>query len=229
MRLRWVWLLVVTMFAPPARGADGGADPEVNKTFTDPALKVDEWVSKFEIESREVYKFRKRLVATAHLKRGMAVADVGAGTGLFTFLFAAEVGKQGLVYAVDIAKPFLAHIASVAKSRGLPQVKPIEGGFDSPRLPEHSVDRIFICDTYHHFEHPSLMLTALARALRPGGELVLVDFKRDEAKSSAWTLKHVRAGEAEVIKEFAQAGFVVSRRENFLTDNYVLVFKPRAN
>lgn len=217
--------LVVLLVSPLALAADGGADPDVNKTFTDPGLKVDEWVSKFEVESREVYKFRKRLVAATRLHKGMAVADVGAGTGLFTFMFANAVGAQGKVYAVDIAKPFLAHIAATAKAKSLPQVTTIEGGLDSPRLPEQSVDRIFICDTYHHFENPLPMLNALSRALRPGGELVLVDFKRDEATSTAWTLKHVRAGETQVIKEFARAGFRVTRREGFLKDNYVLVFK----
>ena len=223
------FLLLALCAAPTSVwAAAAGADPEVNKNFTNPALKVNEWVSKFEIESREVYKFRKRIVRTAGLTRGDAIADIGAGTGLFTFLFADAVGSQGQVLAVDISKPFLEHLQKKAKVGGRRNIKVIEGGAESPNLPAGSVDRIFICDTYHHFEHPVPMLAAIARALKPGGQVILVDFKRQEGVSSEWTLKHVRAGEEQVVSEFKDAGFTVVRREDFLKDNYVLVFNGPA-
>lgn len=201
-----------------------GANPEVNKPFVDPQLKVDEWVTKFEVESREVYKFRKKIVAAVGIKKGHTVADIGAGTGLFTFLFSKEVGQKGQVFAVDISKNFLAHLGQKAKAEKRHNIKTIEGGAQSPNLDPFSVDRIFICDTYHHFEKPMPMLKSMLAALRPGGQLVLVEFKREEGVSSEWTLKHVRAGEKQTIAEFAEAGFSVSRRLEFLKDNYVLVF-----
>lgn len=223
--------LVFALCAAPTlalAAATAGADPDVNKNFTNPALKVNEWVSKFEVESREVYKFRKRIVRAAGLTKGAAIADIGAGTGLFTFLFADAVGRQGQVLAVDISKPFLEHLQKKAKVQGRRNIKVIEGGAQSPNLPAGSVDRVFICDTYHHFEHPVPMLAAIARALRPGGQVILVDFKRQEGVSSEWTLKHVRAGEEQVVSEFKAAGFAVVRREDFLKDNYVLVFNGPA-
>lgn len=201
-----------------------GANPDVNKPFVDPQLKVDEWVTKFEVESREVYKFRKKIVAAVGIKKGAAVADIGAGTGLFTFLFSKEVGQKGQVFAVDISKNFLAHLEQKAKDEKRTNIKTVEGSAESPNLEPASVDRIFICDTYHHFEKPMPMLKAMLRALRPGGQLVLVEFKREEGVSSEWTLKHVRAGENQTILEFAEAGFSVSRRLGFLKDNYLLVF-----
>jgi ubiquinone/menaquinone biosynthesis C-methylase UbiE len=201
-----------------------GANPEVNKPFVDPQLKVDEWVTKFEVESREVYKFRKKIVAAVGIKKGDAVADIGAGTGLFTFLFSKAVGNKGQVFAVDISKNFLAHLEQKATAEKRTNIKTVEGGPESPNLEPASVDRIFICDTYHHFEKPMPMLKAMLAALKPKGQLVLVEFKREEGVSNEWTLKHVRAGEKQTLAEFTEAGFKVSRRFNFLKDNYVLVF-----
>jgi ubiquinone/menaquinone biosynthesis C-methylase UbiE len=225
--LRLLFCLIL-LFGPvfSAVAADkGGADPEVNKNFVNPELKVDEWVSKFEVESREVYKFRKKIVAAAGIQKGEVVADIGAGTGLFTFLFSDAVGKKGHVTAVDISKAFLQHIEKQAKARKRTNIAVVEGGNDSPNLADASVDRIFICDTYHHFEKPLAMLAAMRRALKPSGEVVLVEFIREEGKSSDWTLKHVRAGEKEVVAEFEAAGFSVVRRKDFLKDNYILTFK----
>ena len=82
----------------------------------------------------------------------MAVADVGAGTGLFTRLFAEQVGPEGKVYAVDISKEFLDHIAAQAKAKGQAQVVTVRGTQDSTNLPAGSVDLVFLCDVYHHLE-----------------------------------------------------------------------------
>jgi len=229
--LCWSFVLIMLVGAiSPALAADkGGADPEVNKNFVNPGLKVDEWVSKFEVESREVYKFRKKIVAAAGIKKGEIVADIGAGTGLFTFLFSDAVGRQGRVIAVDISKAFLKHIEKQAKVRKRANVVVVQGGSDSPNLADASVDRIFVCDTYHHFENPSAMLAAMRRALKPSGELVLVEFIREEGKSSEWTLKHVRMSERDVVAEFDAAGFSIARRQDFLKDNYILTFKAPAS
>ncbi len=229
--LRWSFVLIILIWPVfPALAADGaGADPEVNKNFVNPQLKIDEWVSKFEVESREVFKSRKKIVVAVGIKEGEVVADIGAGTGLFTFLFSDAVGKRGRVMAVDIAKAFLVHIEKKAKARKRTNIVAVEGGSNSPNLADGSVDRIFICDTYHHFENPSAMLAAMRRALKPLGEVVLVDFIREEGKSSDWTLKHVRAGEKEVVAEFEAAGFSVVRRAYFLKDNYILTFKASAS
>lgn len=201
-----------------------GADPEVNAKFIDPNLNVNEWVRGFEGESREVFVERQRIVQVVNPQPGQTIADIGAGTGLFSFLFADAVGPKGKVFAVDVSPKFLRHIAKKAKQRQQPWVHTIEGSATSPKLPAAAVDRVFICDTYHHFEKPMDMLAAIAEALRPQGEVVLVDFKR-ESTSSAWTKKHVRAGEADVTREFESAGFVLKRRADFLRDNYILVFE----
>ena len=143
---------------------------EMNKKFADPKLDVAPFVRHFENESREVFAQRQTIVRAVGLRPGDVVADVGAGTGLFTRLFANEVGPKGTVYAVDISPAFLRHIAERAKVDGNDRVvKTVRNSPDSIPLPARSVDVIFVCDTYHHFENPGSMLASMHRALRPGG------------------------------------------------------------
>ncbi|MHA1944165.1 MAG: class I SAM-dependent methyltransferase, partial [Candidatus Thorarchaeota archaeon] len=102
------------------------------------------------------------------------------------------------------------------------------GQDDSIELPPNSVDTVFICDTYHHFEFPQRILRTIHRALRPGGEIVLVDFRRAPG-SPEWLLNHVRAGEETFVSEITAAGFqlVNDHDVSFLTDNYVLRFRKK--
>ena len=97
----------------------------------------------------------------------------------------------------------------------------------SSQLPAASVDRIFICDTYHHFEYPQAMLSTLHAALKPGGRLVVIDYERIAGRSSSWILGHVRAGRATVIAEVEAAGFALLRSHDFLRENYFLEFRRR--
>jgi predicted methyltransferase len=91
------------------------------------------------------------------------------------------------------------------------------------------VDLVFVCDTYHHFEYPKQSLAGIHRALRPGGELVVVEFKREPGVSPAWILEHVSKGQSEVIKEIEAAGFVLTNDHTspLLKDNYVLRFRKK--
>src|SRR5215469_6372148 len=160
----------------PALAQEKSVRPGINKPFESPDVK--EYVGKFEVESREVYAKRKEIVAACGLKPGMAVADIGAGTGLLTRMFAQAVGPTGKVYAVDIAPKFVEYVEKSCKGAGLKNVQGVVCTPTSAKLPEGSVDLVFICDTYHHFEFPQRTLASLHRALRPGGRLVLVDFQR---------------------------------------------------
>ena len=107
-----------------------GASPEVNKQFVNPDVRA--LVARLETDSREVYAQRGAIVNALDLKPGMAVADVGAGTGVFTRLIADRVGPQGTVYAVEIAEPLLKHIVAQSKALGQKQVRPV---LDEPVRP----------------------------------------------------------------------------------------------
>ena len=164
-------------------------------------------------------------MAACKLRPGMTVANVGAGTGLFTRLFAAEVGPKGRVYAVDIARKFIEHIEKTSQEAGLQNVTGVVCTPTSTELPPNSVDLVFICDAYHHFEYPQKTMASVHRALRPGGRLVLINFRRIEGKTPDWLLKHVRAGQEVFTKEVEAAGFKVMDQAGFLKDNYFVRFE----
>ncbi len=157
----------------------------------------------------------------------MAAADVGAGTGLFTRLIADQVGLKGRVYAVDIAPAFLNHIAAESKRRGQTQVATVRGTQDSTELPPDSIDLAFLCDTYHHLEHPARVLASIHRALRQCGQLVVIDLDRVEGKSREFVLKHVRASQAVFRAEIEGAGFQRLDTPNApaLRENFFLRFR----
>ena len=101
---------LLCLLASLALSQDASVKPGINSKFLDPKLNVEEWTKKFETESREIFLQREKIVAAAGLKLGMAMADIGAGTGLFTLHFAKAVGADGKVFAVEIAKNLLEHL-----------------------------------------------------------------------------------------------------------------------
>jgi ubiquinone/menaquinone biosynthesis C-methylase UbiE len=210
----------------PAALADG-ASPAINRQYENP--EFERWEATFERAGREVYDRRAAIVAATQVRPGMLVADIGAGTGLFTLLFAEAVGAGGRVVAVDISKVFVDNIVRRAREQKLSNVTGIVSTQDDPRLPAHSLDVAFVCDTYHHFEQPEKMLAAIARALKPGGTLVVIDFEREPGSSSAWVLEHVRAGKRAVIREIEAAGFTLIEDKPLLRENFFLRFAKRAD
>ncbi|MFP3874975.1 MAG: class I SAM-dependent methyltransferase [Thiohalophilus sp.] len=216
-------LLVSTVPLISGVSAEENANPDINRHYQDPDFA--RWQSTFERRGREVYDHRHAIIEALDLETGMHIADVGAGTGLFTRLFAQQVGKTGKVYAVDIAQNFVDNILRTAREQDLNNIEGIVNDQHSARLPEDSVDLVFLSDTYHHFEYPEAMLDSIHRALRPGGRLVIIDFRREPGESSAWVMSHVRANREEVIDEVTTAGFELEQEPELLEDNYFLIFR----
>jgi predicted methyltransferase len=219
-------LIVVGIGSSASLGQEKSVRPGINDAFKDPDVK--HFTEVFETESREIFAKRKEIVAACKIKPGTAVADIGAGTGLFTLLFPAEVGDHGKVYAVEIAPKFVEHIEKLCKEKGIKNVVTIPCKPDSTELPPNSIDLAFICDTYHHFEYPFKTMTSIHRALRPEGRVILVDFKRIQGVSSDWVMNHVRAGQETFNQEIESTGFKVVEEQKILKENYCLVFKKVA-
>jgi ubiquinone/menaquinone biosynthesis C-methylase UbiE len=196
--------------------------PGINSYYENPDWQ--QWVNTFERPGREVYDKRHAIVDATGIRPGMAVADIGAGTGLFTRLFAERVGPQGRVYAVDISRPFIENIVRTSQQRGLLNVEGVVNGHKDVSLPPDSIDLAFLADTYHHFEYPVSMLSSIYRSLRPGARLIVIDFRRDPRHSSSWVMGHVRAGRDAVIDEITRAGFRLIDDKALLRTNYYLVF-----
>jgi ubiquinone/menaquinone biosynthesis C-methylase UbiE len=208
-----------------AEAAEASVRPGINAEYLKPDLNVTQSVERFEREGREIYDHREAIVAAARLKPGMAVADIGAGTGLFTPHFSRAVGPKGKVLAVDIVPAFLDRIRQRAAAEGLANVQTVLCSERSVELPPASIDFAFICDVYHHFEYPQSSMASLHRALRPGGEVLLVEFKRIPGVSSDWIFNHVRAGQEVFTSEINVAGFQQIEELRLLKDNYMVRFR----
>lgn len=207
-----------------------GADPKINEEFRAPDLEPEKWRERFEGESREVYANRDAIVAACGLRSGSTIADIGAGTGFFTMLFADAVGPAGRVMAVDISPKFIEYIASRTRKAGVANVTTVLCKDDSVELADGSLDAAFICDTYHHFEHPEGTMRSLNRAMKPGARLIVIDFERIDGVSREWILNHVRFGKLRVIDEIESFGFELTDDVKIpgLKENYCLRFRKGA-
>jgi ubiquinone/menaquinone biosynthesis C-methylase UbiE/protein tyrosine phosphatase (PTP) superfamily phosphohydrolase (DUF442 family) len=211
----------------PSVNGEASVKPGINKKFVDPNLDVDQWVKKLELESREVFLHRERILAACQIHEGDTVADIGAGTGLFSRMFSSVVGDQGSVFAVDISARFIEYINRESTRKKINNITGVVCAENSVNLPRDSVDLVFVCDTYHHFEYPKSTLASIHRALKNDGHLVVVDFERIEGKSRKWTMGHVRAGKEVFQTEIENAGFKLVAQEQVdgLEENYFLKFR----
>jgi predicted methyltransferase len=158
---------------------------------------------------------------------GSTVADVGAGTGLFSMMLSSAVGPEGRVYAEEVEEKFSRFIAERAAREGHANVVSVVGTETTVGLPPGSIDLAFLCDVYHHFDRPAEMLASIRRALRPGGQMFVLDFKREPGRSPAWVFQHVRADEQTVLREIEAAGFTSTAVDHSLQDSYALRFRRR--
>ena len=209
-------------FAAAAWAQENNVAPTINSNFKSAELDVESWATRFTGESREVFHARNDVLKALSLKPGEAVADIGAGTGLSTRLFAQAVGPNGHVYATDIAPQFLAYIAANAKKDGLKNVTTVQGGDRDTNLKEASVDVAFSSDVYHHFEYPLTMNASIRRALKPNGRLYVLEMEKSGSQTA-----HVRAPKKDVIAEIEKSGFKLVEQVNVpgLKDNYLLQFR----
>lgn len=179
-----------------------------------------EWLDRPEREQEEKPAL---LMDALKLKPGMVVADVGAGSGYFTFRMAERVGPKGQVLAVDIQPEMLDIIRKRMKERGVSNVKPVLGAITDPKLPPNSVDLILLVDVYHEFSHPWEMTQAMVRSLKPGGRLVLVEYRMEDP-SVPIKLVH-KMSEAQVKKEMAAFPLHWVETNEVLPRQHILVFR----
>jgi len=220
-----LWLLIMIMVSGVAVAGEVSVNPGINDHYR--GARHADWVPVFESASREVYAQRHAVVAALNIKPGMRIADIGAGTGFYSLLFAKKTGPRGLVYAVDIAEDFLRAIEKKAELAGTSNLLGIINNGRESGLAPQTIDLAFICDTYHHFEYPQTTMRSIHGALLDHGEVVIIDFRTDPSVSSGWVRGHVRAGRAQVIKEMEGYGFELVDDLSLLHTNYFLRFKKR--
>ncbi len=218
-------VLMLLLLVPFVYAQERSVKPGINDSFRDP--NVEFYTNLFEGEDRAIFAHRVEILNAIALESGQNVADIGAGTGFFSLMFAEKVAPNGDVYAVDIAENFVQHIKSNAKERSIKNLKPVLCTDRDTKLKSNSVDVVFICDTYHHFEYPVDTMASIHNAMRPGGKLMIVDFERIKGVHTDWTLNHVRCGKGTVTDEIKDAGFDFVEEIPIMDDQYVIVFRKR--
>lgn len=168
-----------------------------------------------------------KLLPLLGLKPGMIVADVGAGSGYFSFPMAQQVGPTGKVLAVDIQKEMLAIIRQRMKTRKVTNIEPILGTVTDPKLPQGKVDLILLVDVYHEFSHPYEMGQAMVRALKPGGRLVFVEYRLEDPDVPI-KLVH-KMSEQQVKREMAVFPLQHVQTYRSLPWQHVIVFRKKAS
>lgn len=164
------------------------------------------------------------LIKRLPLESNHVVADIGAGTGYFSFPVAQRV-SEGKVFAVDIQPEMLDIIEARKRQTGIDNVEAVKGSIDNPNLPEAAVDLIFIVDAYHEFSHPREMGRAMVKALKPGGKLVLIEYRGEDPSINIKRLHKMT--EAQARKEMQALGLDWVETGDYLPQQHVLIFaKP---
>jgi len=165
-------------------------------------------------------------LASLPLKSNSIVADIGAGSGFYTFRVAQRIPK-GKVYAVEIQDDAIAYLKKKATDDRLANVEVIKGTEKAPNLPDSSIDLAFMVDVYHELQHPEAYLAALRRALKPNGQLLLLEYK-EEDPSVAIKPEH-KMSVRQAKKELAANGFKLVKNGTFLPWQHFLLFKKKTD
>lgn len=162
------------------------------------------------------------LIRELRLSAGMTVADVGTGTGYFARRMAAAVAP-GTVYALDIQPELLAMVEHLARQDGLANIRTVRASERSTNLPPAGVDLALLVDVYHELAFPYEVMQDLARALRPGGRVVLVEYRAEDAQVPIKALH--KMSQAQVLREMAPHGLVHERTAASLPWQHLMVFR----
>ncbi|GAB2483464.1 class I SAM-dependent methyltransferase [Algoriphagus taiwanensis] len=184
-----------------------------------------EGMSWLERSSREKEENVSKAIENLPVEPNSVVADIGAGSGYFTFRIAPRV-PEGKVYAVEIQDSAIKYLSSKSKELGFSQVEPIMGTETSPNLPENTVDVALMVDVYHELEYPVEMLAGIRKALKPKGKLILIEYRGEDDWIPIKPLHKMTVNQAKI--ELEANGFKLVQNGKFLSIQHFLVFEQVA-
>jgi ubiquinone/menaquinone biosynthesis C-methylase UbiE len=213
-------LLIAAAAAAISTAQQPGVHPVSGRVFALPmGVAGADWLDRREREDEENPDLAMRLIRVA---RGSAVADLGAGSGYFTVRLARAVGSAGKVYAVDIQQGMLDLLQRAVTRERLTNVIPVLSTENDPRLPEQSLDLVLMVDVYHELSSPQVTLAHLKRALKPGGRLVLLEYRAEDPDVPIRP-EH-KMTKAQVKLEIEHEGFRQQRVYDDLPRQHLIVF-----
>lgn len=217
------WLLPL-----PSAPAQPGHSQDSHERHGNPT-DIKGYLERLDSPDRDRDQKPVEVVAALALKPGMAVADVGAGSGYFTRRFVEAVTDEGTVYVVDVEREMLAYVKDSLDHLHAPyNAVFILARPDSPKLPTESVDMIFLCNVLHHLEDRIAYFRHVVSALKPGGRsrIVIIDFYHDERSGELGFPKRHLVSREQVIAEMTRAGYRLLTEHRFLPKQYFLEFIP---
>ncbi len=174
-------------------------------------------------EDREREEECSTLLKVLGIQPGDIVCDMGCGNGFYTLELARLVGKKGQVLAIDIQREMLELLRARAKEADVKNIRSILGTLVDPKLPDGGVDLILCVDVYHEFSHPEHMLKAMRKSLKPGGRLVLVEFRLEDPKVPIKLLH--KMSKEQILKEIPANGYKLSDQFDKLPWQHVMFFQ----
>ena len=219
--MKETWILAVMMLGQalvPAQSQTVQGEQEMHRLHQDSKA----YIAMLEDPKRDEFQKPMEVVRALDLKEGEVIADVGAGSGYFTFRFAHHVGQTGRVFAVDVNPDMILYMNRRIRDLKLNNVTTILAAAADPFLADSSVDRFFFCEVWHHIENRQPYLALVKRMLKPGGQVIMVDFqKRELPVGPPMSMKIARE---DLLREMEGAGFYLIKEHTFLPYQYFLVF-----
>jgi SAM-dependent methyltransferase len=213
-------IVALTVVFFPLAAQQPGVHPVSGRVYALPmGVAGAPWLDRRERELEEDPDLAMRLI---RVQRGSTVADLGAGSGYFTVRLARAVGNEGKVYAVDIQPGMLTLLQQAVTRQRLTNVIPVLGAPDDPRLPAESLDLVLMVDVYHELAAPQVTLGHLKRALKPGGRLVLLEYRAEDPEVPI--LREHKMTKAQVKLEVEHEGFKQQRVYDDLPRQHLIVF-----
>ena len=179
-----------------------------------------DWLERPERETEERTDL---LLPALKLKPGDVVADIGCGTGYFSWRMAKLVGDKGLVYGVDIQPEMLDLLAKQMEKRSVKNVKGVLGTITDPKLPANSVDLVIMVDVYHEFDHPHEMMANIVTALKPGGRVVFIEYRAEDPEVPIKRLH--KMSESQVRKEAEAHALKWVETSTILPRQHIIIFR----
>jgi len=188
--------------------------------------KADEWVTTLEGPQRVATQKIDEVLSKLSLKPGMIVADIGAGSGLFSRPLAKAVGPTGKVYAVDIQQDLLDYINKRDKEENIRNIQTVLGEFNDPKLPARNVDLAFINDVLHHIQNRGAYLKALAKYINVSGRIAIIEMNKDDPNTPHKNQPELLVGRDQIEQWMSDAGFklVQEHADLFPGTKWFLVF-----